>query len=103
MADQDSRSGTRYSNPELLAFVERVHAAHDPALERAYRSPEAHGMPPISVAPSEGKLLGLLLRMVGAQRVVEIGTLAGYSAIHLARALPKDGVLHTIELEERHA
>lgn len=103
MADPDSRAGGRYATAELLDFVERVHAPHDAALERAFRAPQAHGLPPINVAASEGKLLGMLLRMVGARRVVEIGTLAGYSAIHMARALPEDGVLHTIELEERHA
>jgi caffeoyl-CoA O-methyltransferase len=61
------------------------------------------GMPSIQVAPSEGKLLELLLRMVGATKVVELGTLAGYSAIRLARALPADGRLWTIELDTAHA
>lgn len=93
----------RHADPELLAFVERVHAPHDAALARAFEAPAAHGMPAIQVAPSEGKLLGLLLKLIGARKVVEVGTLAGYSAIHLARALPKDGKLYTIELDPKHA
>ena len=103
MADPTSRAGVRYVDPALLAFVERVHAAHDPALERAFKAPAAEGMPEIQVAPSEGKLLGLLLRLIGARKVVEVGTLAGYSALHMARALPEDGKLYTIEFEPKHA
>jgi len=103
MADPTSRSGSRYVDPQLLAFVERVHAAHDPALQRAFDAPAKEGMPQIQVAPSEGKLLGLLLRLIGARKVVELGTLAGYSAIHIARALPPDGKLYTIEIDPRHA
>ena len=103
MADNASRTGASYGSPEILELVERVHAAHDPALERAYRSPEREQMPTISLAPSEAKLLQLLARLSGAKRAVEIGTLAGYSAIHLARGLGTGGVLHTLELEPRHA
>jgi caffeoyl-CoA O-methyltransferase len=103
MADPSSRSGTRYIDPAILAFVERVHVPADAALTRAFDAPAAHGMPEIQVAPSEGKLLGLLLRMIGARKVVEVGTLAGYSAIHMARALPEDGKLYTIEVEPKHA
>jgi caffeoyl-CoA O-methyltransferase len=86
-----------------LAFVERVHAAHDAALDRAFDAPALHGMPAIQVAPSEGKLLGLLLRLVGARKVVEVGTLAGYSTIRMGRALPPDGKLYSIELDPKHA
>jgi caffeoyl-CoA O-methyltransferase len=103
MADPDSRAGVRYVDPALLAFVERVHAGHDPALARAFTAPEAEGMPQIQVSPSEGKLLGLLVRMVSARKVVEVGTLAGYSALHIARALPEDGKLYTIEVDPKHA
>jgi caffeoyl-CoA O-methyltransferase len=103
MADPNSRSGVRYADPALLAFVERVHAAHDAALERAFVAPSKHDMPQIQVGPSEGKLLHLLLRLAGARKVVEVGTLAGYSSIHIARALPVDGKLYTIELEPKHA
>jgi caffeoyl-CoA O-methyltransferase len=103
MADPSSRAGTRYVDPEIIAFVERVHAPHDAGLTRAFDAPSAHGMPAIQVAPSEGKLLGLLLRMIDARKVVEVGTLAGYSAIRIARALPGDGRLYTVELDPEHA
>lgn len=101
MADQDSRAGVRYATPAILDFVDRVHAGHDAGLARAFAVPE--GVPAIMVGPSEGKLLELLCRMAGVRRAVEVGTLAGYSAIHLARALPPDGHLWTIEYEPRHA
>ena len=101
MADNDSRSGVRYTTPEILAFVEQVHAAHDGGLARAFAVPE--GVPAIMVGPSEGKLLELLCRLAGVRRAVEVGTLVGYSAVHLARALPPDGHLWSIEYEERHA
>jgi caffeoyl-CoA O-methyltransferase len=103
MADRDSRSGFSYITPEILAFADGLHAPHDAALERAFRAPETFAVPSIMVGPSEGKLLGLLLKMVKARRVVEIGTLAGYSAIRMARALPDEGHLWTIEADPRHA
>lgn len=101
MADNDSRSGARYTTPEILAFVERTHAGHDPGLARAFEVPA--GIPAIMVGPSEGKLLEMLMRMIDARRVVEVGTLAGYSAIHLARGLGDGGHLWTIEYEADHA
>lgn len=101
MADNDSRSGARYTTPEILAFVERVHAGHDAGLARAFQVPE--GIPAIMVGPSEGKLLEILMRMIGARKVVEVGTLVGYSAIHLARGLVDGGHLWTIEYEASHA
>ncbi len=103
MADKASRSGLRYGAPEVLEYVARLHAPHDEALQRAFDAPEGNGMPPIQVGPSEGRLMHLLLCMAGAKRVVEIGALAGYSAIWLARALPEDGRLWSIEREPRHA
>jgi caffeoyl-CoA O-methyltransferase len=103
MADTDSRQGLRYSTPEILDWLNRVHAPHDEALERAFTAPQHHGMPAIQLNPSEGRLLELLVLLSGARRVVEVGTLAGYSALHLARALPPGGHLWTLELEERNA
>ena len=76
---------------------------HDAALAQAFGAPAAHGMPEIQVAPSEGKLLGLLVRLCGARKVIEVGTLAGYSAIHIGRALPADGKLYTLEIDPKHA
>src|SRR4051812_12674273 len=103
MADLDSRKGVRYGSGEVLTFVETVHAGHDAGLTAAFTAPEREGMPAIQVAPSEGKLLELLMKMIGAQRVVEVGTLAGYSAIRLARGLSDGGRLWTIESDPRHA
>jgi caffeoyl-CoA O-methyltransferase len=103
MADNDSRSGRRYTTPEILAFVDRTHAAHDASLARAFAAPEQHGMPAIQVGISEGKLLTLLTRLVGARKVVEVGTLAGYSALRIARGLPLDGKLWSLEIEPKHA
>ena len=62
----------------------------DPALDAAVAASEAAGLPPIAVAPNQGKLLHLLARLMGARRILEIGTLGGYSTIWLARALPPD-------------
>lgn len=103
MADPTSRAGQSYATPAILDFMQRVHASHDAALERAYGSPEAHDMPPISLGPSEAKLLQLLTRLHGTRSAIEVGTLAGYSALHIARGLQPGGVLHTIELDPRHA
>jgi len=103
MADPDSRAGLSYATPEILDWLARVHAPHDEALARAFEAPEKHGMPAIQLGPSEGRTLELLLRLAGARRVVEIGTLAGYSAIRAARALPADGHVHTIEFDPKHA
>jgi predicted O-methyltransferase YrrM len=75
----------------------------DPALDAAVEATEAAGIPQMQVSPIEGKLLHLLARLVNARAILEIGTLAGYSAIWLARALPEDGRLVTLEAEPRHA
>jgi len=103
MADADSRAGARYTNEEIFRFVDKTHASHDGGLEAAFNSPGSDGVPAIQVGPSEGKLLDLLVRMVGARKIVEVGTLAGYSAIRMAQALPADGKLWTIEYENTHA
>jgi len=101
MADADSRAGERYATAEILQWVNQVHAGHDAGLARAFATPPE--MPAIMVGPSEGRLLHVLLRLIGARKVVEVGTLLGYSALHMARALPADGHLWTIEYEPRHA
>ena len=101
MADNDSREGKRYTTPAILDYVNKTHAGHDAALAQAFAVPE--GIPAIQVGPSEGKLLYLLLRLANAKQVVEVGTLVGYSAIHMARALPADGHLYSIEFDPKHA
>jgi caffeoyl-CoA O-methyltransferase len=103
MADKNSRAGTTYVNPDVLKWLEQTHASHDAPLQRAFDAPERFGMPAIQVGPAEGRLLELFVRLCGARKIVEIGTLAGYSAIHLARALPEDGHLWTFELDANHA
>lgn len=75
----------------------------DPALDAALEASDAAGLPAIQVTPNQGKLLHLLARLQGARRILEIGTLGGYSTIWLARALPEDGRLVTIEAEPRYA
>jgi predicted O-methyltransferase YrrM len=77
--------------------------ASDAALDAAIKASRAAGLPDIAVAPNQGKLLHLLARMQGAKRILEIGTLGGYSAIWLARALPPGGKLITLEFDPKHA
>ena len=103
MADSDSRKGMAYHAPEILDWVNRLHSPHDAVLSRAFETPARLGFPPIQVGPGEGKFLGSLLRLVHAERVVEVGTLAAYSAIWMARALPPGGRLWTVECDVDHA
>lgn len=84
-------------------FIEAKLLAPDPALDATLRANAAGGLPAIDVSPAQGKLLQLLVRMAGAVRILEIGTLGGYSTIWLARALPESGRLVTLELEPHHA
>ncbi|MER8066785.1 O-methyltransferase [Streptomyces sp. NPDC094034] len=78
-------------------------APADEALSAALAASDAAGLPAIGVAPNQGKLLQLLARIQGARTVLEIGTLGGYSTIWLARALPEDGRLISLEYDPRHA
>jgi len=75
----------------------------DAALDGTQRAAEAAGLPAISVSAPQGKFLHLLARIAGARRILEIGTLAGYSTIWLARALPPGGRLVTLEFDPKHA
>jgi predicted O-methyltransferase YrrM len=67
------------------------------------RTADSAGLPPIQVSAPQGKLLHLLARMVGARRVLEVGTLAGYSTVWLARAVPDDGRVVSLEIDPHHA
>ncbi len=75
----------------------------DEALDAALRANAEGGLPAIDVSPVQGKLLHLLARAAGARRVLEIGTLGGYSTIWLARAVPADGKVVTLEIDPHHA
>jgi predicted O-methyltransferase YrrM len=88
---------------EVDGYVSGLLAPHDEALEAALAASEEAGMPPIQVSPPLAKLLYVLAKTVGARRVLEFGTLAGYSTIWLARALPRDGRLITLEYDPEHA
>ena len=84
-------------------YIDELLVKADPALEAALQDSAAAGLPPISVSPSQGKLLYLLARVQGARRILEIGTLGGYSTIWMGRALPSDGRLVSLEADPRHA
>ena len=75
----------------------------DEALSAALAAAEQAGLPPIQVPPVQGRFLHLLARSIGARRVLEFGTLGGYSTIWLARAIPADGRLTTLELNPAYA
>lgn len=84
-------------------YVSGLLSPHDPALDAALKASAAAGLPEIQVSTNLGKLLHLLARIRGARAILEIGTLGGYSTIWMARALPKDGRLITLELDPKHA
>ena len=84
-------------------YINNLVIPSDPELDAALEASVAAGLPPISVTPAQGKLLHLLARTQRARRILEIGTLAGYSTIWLARALPADGRVITLESDPTHA
>ncbi|GAA4776330.1 O-methyltransferase [Actinomycetospora chlora] len=83
-------------------FVEHL-ALEDDALRRARERARGAGLPDIAVAPAHGALLALLARLAGARRVLEVGTLGGYSTIWLARAVGPGGLVTTLEIDPHHA
>jgi predicted O-methyltransferase YrrM len=95
-------------NPPDPAWVAVDHyiGAHllggDPVLAAVLTANAAAGLPGIDVSPAQGRMLELMARMMGAERILEIGTLGGYSTICLARALPEDGRLVTLEIDPHH-
>ncbi|MEU2503583.1 O-methyltransferase [Streptomyces sp. NPDC007863] len=94
------------TNPQwqdVDAYVTDLLVPADEALTAALADSAAAGLPEIAVAPNQGKFLNLLARVQGARRILEIGTLGGYSTIWLARALPADGRLISLEYDPRHA
>ena len=94
---------TRRLLRDIDDYVAGLFAPPDEALEEALGVSVREGLPSINVSATEGKLLQMLVWISGARRVLEIGTLGGYSAIHFACALPPDGTLLSLELDEHHA
>jgi predicted O-methyltransferase YrrM len=88
---------------EVDRYITETLVNPDAALDAALEASTAAGLPQIAVAPNQGKLLGMLARLRGARKILEIGTLGGYSTIWLARALPPGGRLVTLEADEAHA
>ena len=84
-------------------YIVKLLVPSDDALGAALAASTEAGLPAINVAPNQGKFLSLLASIQGAKNILEIGTLGGYSTIWLARALPKDGRLVTLELDPKHA
>jgi caffeoyl-CoA O-methyltransferase len=94
---------TRVLLGEIDAYIEGLFETSDEVLEAALSDSRRAGLPDINVSPNQGRLMQLLVATAGARRILEIGTLGGYSAIHLARALPEDGALISLEIDGHHA
>jgi predicted O-methyltransferase YrrM len=88
---------------EVDRYIDALFAADDAALAAALARSRAAGLPEIQISAGQGKFLHLLAKIAGARRILELGTLGGYSTIWLARALPEGGKLVTLESEPRHA
>jgi predicted O-methyltransferase YrrM len=88
---------------QIDEYIEDLFVPADPILQANLRNAEAAGLPPIAITPNQGKFLYLLARIAGATRILEIGTLGGYSTTWLARALPAGGRLITLEFSPKHA
>lgn len=88
---------------QVDGYIESKLIGTDPALESALEESERAGLPAIAVSAPQGKLLAILAKAIGAKRILEIGTLGGYSTIWLARSLPPDGGLVSLEVDPKHA
>ena len=84
-------------------YIAGLFSAEDELLASLREEADRTGLPPISISADEGRLLQVLLTAIGARRVLEVGTLGGYSAICMARALPPGGGVLTVEIDEKHA
>jgi predicted O-methyltransferase YrrM len=105
MATGSSQSGG-VAQPDWIAvdsYVADLLLPPDPVLDATLEASNAAGLPPINVSPTQGRMLHILARIQGAQRILEIGTLGGYSTIWLARALSSGGHLVTLEANPKHA
>src|SRR5436190_19655211 len=95
-------------NPTLVTarhfdYVASHTVREDDFLKSLKRAAAEAGIPPIAISPAQASLMQILLKATGAKNVVEVGTLGGYSAIWMARALPKDGRVRTLEISQKHA
>lgn len=88
---------------EIDVYIEGLFESSDDVLEAALNDSRREGLPEINISPNQGRLMQLLAEIAGARRILEIGTLGGYSGIHLARALPEEGTLISLEIDEHHA
>ena len=88
---------------KIDSYLEGLFPGNDAALQAALDESERNGLPPINVSANEGRLLHILAKISGARRILEIGTLGGYSTIWLARALSEGGSLLTLEYSPKHA
>ena len=84
-------------------YICKMFAPHDEVLDAVVASIEKHNIPQISISASQGKFLQVLVKLCKAKTILEIGTLAGYSTIWMARGLPADGKLISLEYEQLHA
>jgi len=94
---------TRELLEEIDRYIEGLFGTSDEVLEATLRDSRRGGLPEINVSPNQGRLMRLLVEIAGVGRILEIGTLGGYSAIHLARGLPEDGTMLSLEIDEHHA
>jgi len=88
---------------DVEAFIDATLIGRNPLAEMTLAASAAAGLPPIAVSPNQGKFLQILARAVKARRILEVGTLGGYSTVWLAGALPENGCLITLEADSHHA
>lgn len=94
---------TTPDSPNIHDYITRLFAPEDKILRQVREASLDQGLPDIAITPEEGAFLSLLVRLCRARRVLEIGTLVGYSTLWLARALPPEGIVVTVEKSARHA
>ena len=87
---------------DVDTYINSLFAGPDAVLDRAIERSAKAGLPDIQLTPGQGKLIYMLAKMIGASRILEVGTLGGYSTVWLGRALPEDGELVSVELESSH-
>src|SRR6478672_13182282 len=102
---QTSMDNSKQAKPSLANIDNYIQALFPPdeALLQTLQESERNGLPHISVSPNEGRLLYILAKMAGARKILEIGTLGGFSTINLARALPEGGKLISLEYLQKNA